>query len=281
VEIISKEFVIKGSSDRDILIDISFKKNNLPKEIIIFSHGFKGFKDWGAFNYISKFFAKNNYVFLKFNFSHNGTTVNHPCEFNDLDAFSKNNFCKELDDLNLVLNWIFECDVFKKEVDFKKIILFGHSRGGAISILKSAEDNRLSKIISWSAPSNLLSRLPVKEKVEVWKKTNVAYVYNGRTKQNMPINFQFYLNCINNSNRINLELAIKEIKIPILIVHGDNDPTVLVDQAYDFKNWNDKVDLKIIENADHVFGVSHPQCFDNIPIHLNDALDVTLKFLKQ
>ena len=49
----------------------------------------------------------------------------------------------------------------------------------------------------------------------------------------MPINFQFYLNCINNSNRINLELAIKEIKIPILIVHGDNDPTVLVNQAYD------------------------------------------------
>ena len=89
-------------------------------------------------------------MFFKFNFSHNGTTVNHPCEFNDLDAFSKNNFCKELDDLNLVLNWISECDVFK-EVDIKKIILFGHSRGGAISILKSAEDNRLSKIISWSA----------------------------------------------------------------------------------------------------------------------------------
>ena len=63
--------------------------------------------------------------------------------------------------------------------------------------------------------------------------------------------------------------------------NGDNDPTVLVNQAYDFKNWNDKVDLKIIKNADHVFGVSHPQCFDNIPTHLNDALDVTLKFLKQ
>ena len=50
--------IIKGSKEKKILIDITFpnKSNN---KLIVFSHGFKGFKDWGCFDLISKSFAQN------------------------------------------------------------------------------------------------------------------------------------------------------------------------------------------------------------------------------
>ena len=29
-----------------ILVDVTYNENNLAKKVIIFCHGFKGFKDW-------------------------------------------------------------------------------------------------------------------------------------------------------------------------------------------------------------------------------------------
>ena len=96
--------IIEGSKEKKILMDINFPKKSNNK-LIIFSHGFKGFKDWGCFNLISKIFAQNGFIFLKFNFSHNGTTIADPLNFNDLEAFGNNNFSIELNDLSLVLDW--------------------------------------------------------------------------------------------------------------------------------------------------------------------------------
>src|SRR5690606_40169934 len=61
---------------------------NTPKKIVVFLHGFKGFKDWGHFNEVMHFFAENNMVFVKFNFSHNGGTIDQPIDFPDLDRKS-------------------------------------------------------------------------------------------------------------------------------------------------------------------------------------------------
>ena len=46
-------------------------------------------------------FADAGFVFVKFNLSHNGTTIEHPIDFVDLEAFGNNNFAKELDDLGV------------------------------------------------------------------------------------------------------------------------------------------------------------------------------------
>ncbi len=267
-------FKINGSRDRNIIIDSTLIKNNHLNEVILFSHGFKGFKDWGPFNEIANFFALNGYVFIKFNFSYNGTNFQNPTDFVDLNAFGNNNFCTELDDLELVIKWI------KTKYPNCKVSLFGHSRGGAISILKSNENNQIDKVISWASPSNLISRLPDADKARRWKDTNVVYVYNGRTKQNMPMFYQFYQNCIENIERLNIKKAIKEINIPHLHIHGSSDPTVLIEDALEMKRWNDKINLEIINEADHVFGSSHPYNKNKFPLHLNKALLTTLEFLK-
>jgi len=267
-------FKINGSRERKITIDSTLIENNHLYEVILFSHGFKGFKDWGPFNEIANFFALNGYIFIKFNFSYNGTNLQNPTDFVDLNAFGNNNFCTELDDLELVINWT------NTKYPGCKVSLFGHSRGGAISVLKSNENNQIDKVISWASPSNLISRLPDTDKARKWKDTNIVYVYNGRTKQNMPMFYQFYQNCIENIERLNIKKAIKEINIPHLHIHGSSDSTVLIEDALEMKRWNNKINLVIINDADHVFGSSHPYNKNKFPIHLNKALLKTLEFLK-
>ena len=80
---------------KDIFIDITYKETLLNKNIVIFCHGFKGFKDWGCFNLVADSFADNDFVFIKFIFSHNGTNSTDMLNFVDLDAFGNNNFSKE------------------------------------------------------------------------------------------------------------------------------------------------------------------------------------------
>ncbi len=272
--------IIDGSAGKPILIDATFKVNAQAKQVVVFCHGFKGFKDWGPFNKIANHFADNDIMFVKFNFSFNGTTTNDPINFGDLKAFGNNNFCKELDDLSLVLDWIENCQELKGEIDTSKISLFGHSRGGSIVMLKTAEDRRVEKVISWASPSNFLERLPKKEKLAKWKELGVVYIYNGRTKQNMPMYFQFYENCIKFAKRLNIQNAVSKMSIPHLLVHGNDDPTVLLSEAVNIKSWNPKIHLHVIDGANHVLGGFHPYDLEKFPKDLQEAIDVTIKFLK-
>jgi len=266
--------IIKGSSKKEILIDTTFYEESVTNEVVVFSHGFKGFKDWGPFNKIAEHFASNGFVFVKFNFSYNGTSIDSPSDFVDLEAFGNNNFCKELDDLGLVIDWVVN------KFTNSKITLFGHSRGGTISILKSAEDDRISNVTSWASPSDFLAKLPVYEKANKWKESNVAYIYNGRTKQNMPLYYQFYENCIANADRLNIKNAVINMQVPHLHVHGDADPTVLIDEAHNIKSWNSKTHLHIIKGGNHVFDGCHPYDLIAFPKDLKDAIDTTIDFLK-
>jgi len=272
--------IINGSAGKPILIDVTFRANSKAKQVVVFCHGFKGFKDWGPFNDIADYFAEQGIVFVKFNFSFNGTTIYDPSNFGDLKAFGNNNFCKELDDLTLVLDWIENCKELKGEIDTSKISLFGHSRGGSIALLKTAEDRRVAKVVSWASPSNFLDRLPKQEKLNKWKEMDVAYIYNGRTKQNMPMYFQFYENCIANTDRLNIQNAVVKMNIPHLIVHGSEDPTVLLAEAERMKSWNINTHLHVIEGANHVLGGFHPYDLANFPKDLQEAIGVTVSFLK-
>ena len=273
-----KSFVINGSREKEILLDISYLENQSPKSIVIFSHGFKGFKDWGPFNQMANSFAESNFFFIKFNYSYNGTSIQEPCEFVDLDAFGNNNFSTELDDLKLIINWVYS-NKFQNELDLNQINLVGHSRGGAISILKANEDDRINKVVSWAAPSNFIKRMD-ESKLDIWKNEGVAYIFNSRTNQNMPLYYQFYEDCLKNKKRINIENACRNLSIPHLAIHGSDDPTVLIEDVYDFKSWNEKTKVYEIKGANHVFNVSHPFKETNFPDHFQEVLQKTFNFLK-
>jgi len=268
-----KNIKTEGKHNKPILIDVFYKETNQPKPIIIFCHGYKGFKDWGAWNLMAAVFANEGFFFIKFNFSHNGGTVEQPIDFPDLEAFGNNNYTKELDDLTSVINWISTHSDFKNEVNLDAISLIGHSRGGGIVLLKANEDARIKKVITLAGVCDFEKRTATIGDLQQWENEGVKYVLNGRTKQNMPHYYQFYEDFRLNKERLDIKKATENLKIPHLIIHGNKDTSVLIDEAENLKKWNSESEFKIIENANHVFNTSHPWKRN----YLSEELETTIK----
>ena len=267
-----KNIILKSS--REFLTDVIFPNSDKKLPLIIFVHGYKGYKDWGAWELMGEKFANAGFYFVKFNFSHNGTTIENPNDFADLEAFGENNYSKELDDLEIIINHFKS----QKEVDSTKIFLIGHSIGGGISIIKTSENQSISKLITLASVSTL-DRFPLDEAFESWKNDGVYFVENARTKQKLPHYFQFFEDYKNNEERLDVEKASKKIDIPTLIIHGSSDESVGMDHSKKLHEWIGNSELKIIENANHTFGAKEPWEETSLPKELNTALEYCIDFL--
>lgn len=275
-----KNKVLKRENQKDILVDYFFKKDDLPKPIVIFCHGYKGFKDWGAWDLVAEAFAKAGYFFVKFNFSHNGGTIAQPIDFPDLEAFGENNYTKELDDLEAVISHVSnDYFHFRGECTQHNISLIGHSRGGGIVTIKASASSKIANVISWAGVSDYASRFPKGEALQNWKNSGVYYVVNGRTKQEMPHFYQFFEDFQENKTRLDIERATKNLKIPHLIIHGTTDPAVPSQEATLLHTWNPNSTLHFIENADHVFGARHPWKKEQLPNDLLEVVQTTINFI--
>jgi len=276
--LVSRNQIIQGNTGKPIVLDIGYPKGKEKSPLIIFAHGFKGFKDWGHFNAMMNYFIDQGFAFIKFNFSYNGGTVDQPIDFPDLEAFGNNNYSKELSDVRTVIDWVTENDW--DEVDVKEIYLIGHSRGGGIAILAANEDDRIKKVITWAAVSDLINRFSG-EQMTVWEKEGVLYVENARTKQQMPLYYQLAQDTLNHKERFDIQQAVKGLNTPHLIIHGDTDQVVPVEEAHKIKSWNRAAQLFVVEGGDHVFGASHPYHAEEFPITVQKVLQETLAFINK
>ncbi|MDN3585860.1 alpha/beta hydrolase [Pedobacter aquatilis] len=269
------EFSLKGADEKLIIGDITFDENNPNTPIVLFIHGFKGFKDWGTHNLVARYFASNGYRYLKFNLSHSGVSADNPNDVSDLEAFAENTFSKELFDVNAVLDFIEKS--YGKETEINVI---GHSRGGGLAIVEAANDLRINKIITWSAISSFNS-LWKKEQEAEWKKTGKIYVTNARTKEQMPLNVALLNDFEENAETLNILNAAKRINIPWLIVQGDDDVNVPFENAQKLAESNLNSKLVKIEGANHVYGATHPYESETLPPLLFKVCEKCLVFLKE
>jgi len=275
---IQKDTIVDGRHGKPIPIDCYFPQETKNSRIIVFAHGFKGFKDWGHWGLIAQAFAEAGFIFIKFNFSHNGTTPNQPIDFADLEAFGNNSYTKELADIDVVLNWIDQQTWASPQVG-----LIGHSRGGGIGIIKSANDNRIKALATWAAVSRLdYSWRDKPDLLEKWKTEGVLYNMNGRTKQNMPLYYQLFEDFEANAELLNTEIALqKRADLGLLIVHGTEDPAIPYFAAKQLHQWQPNSTLHLIEDANHVFGGSHPYKSIELPSHAKELVEVSIQFFKE
>ncbi|MCH2043081.1 MAG: alpha/beta hydrolase [Saprospiraceae bacterium] len=280
-----KNEIVEGKYGKPVSLDIYWKDStDQPQEIVLFAHGFKGFKDWGHWEKLGEALVEAGYCFIKFNFSHNGTTPVDPLNFTDLEAFGQNNYTKELSDLEVVLDWISQNRTLQKKTQWQtdKINLIGHSRGGPIVLIKAKEDNRVKKVITWAAVHELDYAWKTAEHIHQWKKEGVYYILNGRTKQEMPLYYQLYEDYQTNKARFSITTVLEGLDKPYLILHGTADPAVPTSSAeYLYEHANAKLTEKyFIDGANHVFGGSHPFTERELSKDSQKLLEHTIRFLK-
>jgi len=276
-----KNIVIDGKNNKPIIADIIFKDDGKPKPIVIFAHGYKGFKDWGAWKKMGERIAEEGFLFVKFNFSHNGIDQENLTEFLNIEAFGDNNYMIELDDLQSVIDWILLPNFkFAKQIKADNIALIGHSRGGGIALLKAASEKRITKLITLASVADFGSRFPEGKELEAWEKKGVRYIKNSRTGQQLPHHYQFYRNFKENKERLNIKKAAQKLEIPHLIAHGSSDTSVSIGEAGNLFEWSPAPKLLLVENADHVFGITHPWDEEDLTKEFNHVINKSIEFLK-
>lgn len=272
---ITKEnYGLAGSDGKPISIDFTLNSAQPNAPLVIFIHGFKGFKDWGAHNLVARYFAENGYRYLKFNLSHSGVTTEKPTDISDMEAFGTNTFSKELFDVDVVINYAL------KNLGVKSVVLIGHSRGGGLSILEAAKNTHVKALITWSAISSFGS-LWKKEQEADWKREGKLYILNARTKERIPLNVTLLEDFEANKERFDILDNAKRINIPWLIVHGDEDVNVPFQIGQQLADANPNSNLIKIENGNHVFGASHPYQSETLPPPLLKVCEKSLAFLQK
>ncbi|MBL0175221.1 MAG: alpha/beta fold hydrolase [Ignavibacteria bacterium] len=245
--------------------------------VLVICHGFKGFKDWGAFPHIAAYFSAQGWTVLRFNFSLNGVG-DDPLTFTRLDDFRRNTYTRELEDLIDVLDAVTSGVIDMEGADAERLALLGHSRGGGIAIVATAEDARVRAVASWASVSTFDRWGP--QLKATWRERGLLEVMNTRTKQKMPLGVELLEDYERNASRLDICAAASRLAVPLLVVHGEQDMSVPLEEAFAIHLAADRslASLSVIPNTDHVFGASHP--FAGMPDPLARVLAGTEAWLR-
>ena len=140
---------------------------------------------------------------------------------------------KEVNDLDAAVKYLMN------RKDVKNIGALGFSLGGAVAIMN--DNNNIKAVVTDSAYSNLNNMIEIMYKNFYFLK----YPFVQLTRIYSKIFFNVDL------KEVSPENSIKNIDKPILIIHGEKDSQIPVNEANILHNANKDSILWIVENADH------------------------------
>ena len=266
--LIHTSFAREPERGRTLRGDVRIPEGPPPRSAIVVVHGFKGFKDWGFFPYVCQRLAAAGHAVVSFNFSGSGIGE-QPDRFTELDAFAANTFSRELEEIGWVVDWALS-DLLPRRP--RSVGLLGHSRGGGDAVLYAAADRRVDALATWSAVSTF-DRWSEATRAE-WRESGRIFVLNARTGQQMPLDVGLLEDLEAHRVDLDIEAAAGRLETPWLILHGEKDLTVGVEEAHTLARVARSGRLVVIEGAGHTYEVAHP--FTKPSRELDRAVDLTI-----
>lgn len=222
--------------------------------VMILCHGFSTSKDGRTYTRLEEILNRGGLATFRFDFFGHGESEG---KFEDITV------SEAVDD-------VFRAVRFLEDLEYFSIGLMGSSFGGLASLLSASELPLLRALALKSPVSDYLPLLNAVHRgtdIKNWKKTGFISI-TGSDGQNLKLHYSFY----EDVKKIKSTEAIKKIKIPALIVHGDKDKTVPLEQSIRCARLIENCRLEIIEGADH---------FYTQPRHFEQMLSLIGEFLIQ
>ncbi|WP_372633523.1 alpha/beta hydrolase family protein [Fodinibius sp.] len=261
------------------------EEQSLP--LILFLHGFKGFKDWGAFPEACASLSSAGFAVLAMNFSLNGVGKSMT-EFDQLDLFARETLSQDLEDVGSLIQ-AFKDDAIDFDtskslsttIDPSRIGLLGHSRGGHTAVAAAAEYPEVQCLVTWSAVADYNARWSDKM-IADWRERGVTEIINGRTGQVMPVKKTVYEDAQANADRLMAIKRVRELNLPALFIHSKGDEAVPYDEAEKLFNQcpSDHKELKLMPDSGHTFDTSHPFEDETFPDTFQQVLHHTRQWFQ-
>ena len=274
-QVTSEEILIRNEGI-ELPGTLTFTKEKTP--LIIFIHGSCGInRTGGASKMIEQFGTKINKHNIAF-FSYDKRTSNK----NNVSILKQGVLFRDfVSDAKKVVSH------FKSDKRFTQIILVGHSQGSLVAMLASESiDKYISLAGAGETIDKTLIRQTTKQSVQLGKATEnhlIELKETGEIKNidpNLmalfaPQNQHFFKEWIS----ISPIQEIKKVTVPILILNGDKDFQVLVNDAKNLHAANPKSELVIIENMNHQ--IKHIEKEeDNLKSYVNPDFTISEKLIE-
>jgi len=206
--------------------------------LVIIAHGLTGNMDRELCTFLAEGLAKKGYPSLRFSYSGHGGSEG---------KFEEMTISKEVDDLQAVID---------QHKGTKKLAYIGHSMGAAVGALTAAKDDRIQLLVSLAGMvftrqfyDQEFSEQQAGESL-MWEKEECP----------LSLAFQDDLSAIDS-----VIPAVKDIRLPWLILHGADDDVVLPKHSEELFNFiKGKKKHVVYEGEEHHFESCLPKVLDEV-----------------
>jgi uncharacterized protein len=214
---------------------LSNPASGLSAPVIILCHGFTTSKDGSTNTQLETIFNNHKIATFRFDFFGHGESEG---DFENIT-------------ISEAVNDILKAIKYLKDKGFSKLGLVGSSFGGISSIIAASKTKDLFVLVLKSPVSDYYeveTKRKTKKELKEWKTKGFIFHKNSKGEERR-LNYSFFDDFKNN----NAYEAAKKIKIPTLIVHGDEDKTVPIEQSKKAASIIENCKLEIIIGADHKY----------------------------
>lgn len=261
----NEHWTLPGADGEAILGNVHFPDGD-ARGVVVIVHGFKGYKDYGMFPRIAQTAAAAGFIAHRFNFSHSGMT-NNIDTFERTDLFERDTWNKQVFDCRAVIEAITDDRLAGGKLPY---VIFGHSRGGASVLLTAgryANDSTFTQpagVVTAAAPCQCLNLPP--EAVKQLLEDGFIVSPSSRTGQDLRVGKIALTEQQEDPKAHDLLELVSNITCPLLVIHGEDDPTVPVESAEQIVNAaHDDAKILRIAGGDHVFNTPNPMPDDQDP----------------
>jgi len=202
----------------------------------------------------------------------NGTFKESDADFNDF-----------IDDAKTVTNH------FKNDSRFSEIIIIGHSQGSLVGMI-AAQQQGVDKFISIAGAGQeiddviidqLKKQAPTlvddaRQSFDDLRVNGVTQNYSTKLASIFRPSIQLFML---SWMQYNPQTEIAKLKIPVLIINGDNDVQVQVSEAEKLKAANTEAELIIITKMNHIFKIIKGDLLENQQSYNNQELPISKKLI--
>lgn len=217
---------------------------HIPKDkttsAIIISPGFTANKNRQRFIALSEALSNEGFAVLRFDFGGCG-------ESEDREITLKH----QVNDLKSAIKYL-------KDKGYENIGLLGASLGGLISVL--CYDEQIKSIVLWAPVTKAKTPLLIQKQELEQELTDKSYVMELSDKgyviyQKEGREFKIPQEYFNERQAVNQEEILSGIGCPVLIIHGNKDDIIPLEEARSAAQFlNKESRLEIIEEGDHILG---------------------------